>query len=142
MSSSTSASVPRWFQYVRRLPHEASPVLSVRKSSICGYVADPLYSDMPIGWSMSAWQDRQLVLNAVLMPNWQRDDRNPVIFHSDRWVQCTRGEYQASPRDHNMICSMRAVGNCGDTAATEVFRRAQARPGPPPALPNARRSAE
>jgi putative transposase len=80
-----------------------------------------LYNNVVVGWSMSAQQDRQLVLNAVLMANWQRDDRNPVILHSDRGAQFTSGEYQAFLRDHNIICSMSAVGHCGDNAAAEGF---------------------
>jgi len=80
-----------------------------------------LYNNVVVGWSMSARQDRQLVLNAVLMANWQRDDRNPVILHSDRGAQFTSGEYQAFLRDHNIICSMSAVGHCGDNAAAEGF---------------------
>ena len=50
-----------------------------------------IYNNVVVGWSMSARQDRQLVLNAVLMANWQRDDRNPVILHSDRGTQFISG---------------------------------------------------
>ena len=80
-----------------------------------------LYNNAVVGWSMSAQQDRQLVLNAVLMANWQRDDRTPVILHSDRGAQFISGVYQAFLRDHNIICSMSAVGHCRDNAAAEGF---------------------
>ena len=53
-----------------------------------------LYNNVVIGWSMSARQDRQLVLKAVLMAVWQREDNRPVILHSDRGTQFTSGEYQ------------------------------------------------
>ena len=53
-----------------------------------------LYSDIVVGWSMSHRQDRQLVLQAVLMALWQRTDRSAVILHSDRGTQFTSDEYQ------------------------------------------------
>ena len=48
-----------------------------------------LYSRVVVGWSMSHRQDRQLVLQAVLMVFWQREDRSPVVLHSDRGCQFT-----------------------------------------------------
>jgi len=80
-----------------------------------------LYSGIVVGWSMSARQDRQLVLQAVLMALWQRTDRTPVILHSDRGTQFTSDEYQQFLKDHNLICSMSAVGDCADNAAAEGF---------------------
>ena len=53
-----------------------------------------LYSKRVVGWSMSNIQDRQLVLNAVLMALWQRPDKQRVILHSDRGTQFTSGDYQ------------------------------------------------
>ena len=52
-----------------------------------------LDNNVVIGWSMSARQDRHLVLNAVLMAIWQREDNSPVILHSHRGAQFTSGEY-------------------------------------------------
>lgn len=80
-----------------------------------------LYSKLIVGWSMSTRQDRQLVLNAVLMALWQRHSREPVILHSDRGTQFTSEEYQQFLAGHNLICSMSAVGHCGDNAAAEGF---------------------
>jgi len=74
-----------------------------------------------VGWSMSARQDRQLVLQAVLMALWQRETPEPVVLHSDRGTQFTSGEYARFLRDHNLICSMSAVGSCADNAACEGF---------------------
>lgn len=48
-----------------------------------------LYSGLVVGWSMSACQDRQLVVQAVLMALWQRPAHTPVILHSDRGCQFT-----------------------------------------------------
>jgi putative transposase len=80
-----------------------------------------LYSGRVVGWSMSSRQDRQLVLQAVLMALWQRTDRSPVILHSDRGCQFTSGEYQRFLQGHQIRSSMSAVGTCADNAAAESF---------------------
>ncbi len=80
-----------------------------------------LYSGRVVGWSMSARQDRQLVLQAVLMALWQRPDRSPVILHSDRGCQFTSDEYQRFLKGHQLRSSMSAVGSCADNAAAESF---------------------
>ena len=80
-----------------------------------------LYTRKIVGWSMSAQQDRQLVLQAVLMAVWQRKETTPVILHSDRGTQFTSEEYQQFLKDHGLICSMSAVGSCADNAAVEGF---------------------
>ena len=78
-----------------------------------------LYSGRVVGWSMSQRQDRQLVVQAVLMALWQRQDRAPVILHSDRGCQFTSEEYQRFLKGHNLVCSMSAVGSCADNAAAK-----------------------
>lgn len=80
-----------------------------------------LYSCLVVGWSMSRVQDRQLVLQAVLMALWQREARQPVILHSDRGCQFTSDEYQHFLKGHNLTCSMSGVGSCADNAACEGF---------------------
>lgn len=80
-----------------------------------------LYSRLVVGWSMSAVQDRQLVLQAVLMALWQRQDREPVILHSDRGCQFTSDEYQRFLNGHNLLCSMSGIGSCADNALVEGF---------------------
>jgi len=80
-----------------------------------------LHSGIVVGWSMSHVQDRQLVLQAVLMALWQREERSPVILHSDRGCQFTSGEYQRFLAGHNLTCSMSGVGSCADNAAAEGF---------------------
>ena len=80
-----------------------------------------LHSRLVVGWSMSAVQDRQLVLQAVLMALWQRQDRGPVILHSDRGTQFTSDEYQRFLKGHNLVCSMSSVGSCADNALAEGF---------------------
>ncbi len=80
-----------------------------------------LYSSRVVGWSMSPRQDRQLVLQAVLMALWQRADRSPVVLHSDRGCQFTSDEYQRFLKGHQIRSSMSAVGTCADNAAAESF---------------------
>ena len=80
-----------------------------------------LHSRRVVGWSMSPRQDRQLVLQAVLMAVWQRSARTPVILHSDRGCQFTSEEYQQFLKGHGLTCSMSAVGSCADNAAAESF---------------------
>jgi putative transposase len=65
-----------------------------------------LYSRLVVGWSMSAVQDRQLVLQAVLIVLWRRGDRSPLALHSDRGCQFTSDEYQRFLRGHNVTCCM------------------------------------
>ena len=80
-----------------------------------------LHAGIVVGWSMGPYQTRDLVLQAVLMALWQREDRSPVILHSDRGCQFTSGEYQRFLKGHNLVCSMSAVGSCADNAAMEGF---------------------
>lgn len=81
-----------------------------------------LYSKLVIGWSMGARQHRDLVIKAVMMALYQRRNRQQqVILHSDRGTQFTSAEYQRFLSDHNVVCSMSAVGHCGDNAACEGF---------------------
>jgi putative transposase len=78
-----------------------------------------LHPGIVVGWSMSHRQDRQLIIQAVLMALWQRQDKTPVILHPDRDCQFTSDEYQRFLNGHNLICSMSAVGSCADNAAVE-----------------------
>ena len=80
-----------------------------------------LYSGRIVGWSMSARQDTQLVLQSVLMALWQRTDRSPVVLHSDRGCQFTSDEYQGFLKGHQLQSSMSRVGSCADNAAAEGF---------------------
>ncbi len=76
---------------------------------------------------MSPRQDRQLVIQAVLMALWQRPARTPIIRHSNRGCQFTSEEYQRFLEAHQIIGSMRAVGSRADNTADEsyfgVFKR-------------------
>lgn len=74
------------------------------------------------GLVVSPRQDRQLVVQAVLMALWKRPTRTPVMLHSDRGCQFTSEEYQRFLDAQQVICSMSAVGSCADnTAAESIF---------------------
>lgn len=80
-----------------------------------------LYDQRIVGWSMHARQDRQMVIRAVQMAVWQRQGSDEVIVHSDRGSQFRSGDYQRYLAANGLICSMSAVGHCGDNAACEGF---------------------
>jgi len=80
-----------------------------------------LFSKLVVGWSMHHRQDRQMVIRAVEMAVWQRQGDCEVILHSDRGSQFRSIEYQRFLKKNSLICSMSAVGHCGDNAACEGF---------------------
>ena len=80
-----------------------------------------LFDGQVIGWSMSSRMKKQLVIEAVMMALWRKQEKSSVILHSDRGSQYTSEEYQRFLKDHNVICSMSAVGSCYDNAAAESF---------------------
>ena len=80
-----------------------------------------LFSKLVVGWSMHHRQDRQMVLRAVEMAIWQRRGEWSVSLHSDRGSQFRSGDYQRFLNRNTLVCSMSAVGHCGDNAACEGF---------------------
>ena len=80
-----------------------------------------LYSKLVVGWSMHHRQDRQMVIRAVEMAIWQRQGHSDVILHSDRGSQFRSIDYQRFLKQNSLVCSMSAVGHCGDNAACEGF---------------------
>lgn len=80
-----------------------------------------LFSKLVIGWSMHHRQDRQIVIRAVEMAVWQRQGDWLVILYSDRGSQFRSSDYQRFLQRNTLICSMSAVGHCGDNAACEGF---------------------
>ncbi|HDS1577201.1 TPA: IS3 family transposase [Stenotrophomonas maltophilia] len=80
-----------------------------------------LFDQRIVGWSMHHRQDRQMVIRAVQMTVWQRQERHPLILHSDRGSQFRSGDYQDYLAANGLLCSMGAVGHCGDNAACEGF---------------------
>jgi putative transposase len=80
-----------------------------------------LFDQRIVGWSMHHRQDRQMVIRAVQMAVWQRQESEPVILHSDRGSQFRSRDYQNYLKANQLVCSMSAVGHCGDNAACEGF---------------------
>ena len=80
-----------------------------------------LFDHRVVGWSMHHRQDRQMVIRAVQMAVWQRQGNESVILHSDRGSQFRSGDYQDYLAANALVCSMSAVGHCGDNAACEGF---------------------
>lgn len=76
-----------------------------------------LYSKLVIGWLMHHRQDRQMVIRAVEMAIWKRQGHWLVILHPDRGIRFRSGDYQKFMKRNTLICSMSAVGHCGDNAA-------------------------
>ncbi len=80
-----------------------------------------LFSKLVVGWSMHHRQDRQMVIRAVEMAVWQRQESFDVILHSDRGSQFRSTDYQRFLKENSLVCSMSAVGHCGDNAACAGF---------------------
>ena len=61
------------------------------------------------------------MVRAVQMAVWQREGGGEVILHSERDGQFISDTYQTFLGSHALVCSMSAVGHCGDNAACEGF---------------------
>ena len=62
-----------------------------------------------------------LVVNAFKSALNRRRPGKGFIFHSDRGSQYCSGSYQELLKEHGLICSMSAKGNCYDNACAESF---------------------
>lgn len=80
-----------------------------------------LYSKLVVGWSTHHHLDRQMATRAVEMAIWQRQGGWSVILHSDRGSQFTSADYQRFLARNTLVCSMSAIGHCGDNDACEGF---------------------
>jgi len=80
-----------------------------------------LFSRLVVGWAMSERMTAQLACDALRMALWRRRMPTGVIVHTDRGSQYCSGTYQALIRQHGLLCSMSAKGNCYDNACAESF---------------------
>jgi transposase InsO family protein len=80
-----------------------------------------LYSRRIVGWSMSRWMSRRIVLAALRMAIDARRPEGPLIHHSDRGGQYSSGDFRDELAKHGIDCSMSSSGNCYDNAAVESF---------------------
>jgi putative transposase len=62
-----------------------------------------------------------MVIRAVEMAIWMRQGDWSVILHSDKGSQFTSADYKRFLSRNTLVCSMTAVGHCGDSAACEGF---------------------
>ncbi|WP_298577000.1 IS3 family transposase [uncultured Luteimonas sp.] len=95
--------------------------LKTRQGKLYLCIVLDLFDQRVVGWSMHHRQDRQMVIRAVQMAVWQRQGSDPVILHSDHGSQFRSGDYQRYLAANELVCSMSAVGHCGDNAACEGF---------------------
>lgn len=80
-----------------------------------------LYSRRVVGWSLSCELSAELVLAAVVMASIGRRPPRGLMFHSDRGVQYTSGQFQKFAKGHGFIQSMSRKGDCWDNACAETF---------------------
>ncbi len=80
-----------------------------------------LYSRRIVGWSMSRWISRHLVIDALRMALDARQPSGALIHHSDRGAQYTSDDFRDELDKHGIQCSMSGRGNCYDNAVVESF---------------------
>lgn len=80
-----------------------------------------LYSRLVVGWAMAERMTADLVCDALQMALWRRRLPRGVIVHSDRGSQYCAASYQSLLKQHGLLCSMSAKGNCYDNACAESF---------------------
>ena len=80
-----------------------------------------LYSRRIVGWSMSRWMSRRIVVDALRMAIDARRPEGPLIHHSDRGGQYTSDDFRDELARHGIECSMSSSGNCYDNAVVESF---------------------
>jgi putative transposase len=80
-----------------------------------------LYSRKVVGWSMSQWISRRLVIDALRMAIDARQPSKGLIHHSDRGGEYTSDDFRDELAKHKIECSMSRTGNCWDNAVAESF---------------------
>ena len=95
--------------------------ISTREGWLYLAVVMDLYSRRIVGWSMSPWLGRRIVLDALRMAIACRRPKGVLIHHSDRGSQYTSDDYRKELARHGITCSMSSTGNCYDNAAVESF---------------------
>ncbi len=80
-----------------------------------------LFSRKIVGWSMSRWPNRHLVIDALKMAIAMRRPAVGLIHHSDRGCQYTSDDFRNELKKNGIECSMSGRGNCYDNAVAESF---------------------
>ena len=80
-----------------------------------------LHSRVVVGWSMKDRPNQELVNEALMMAVEQRGPKPGLIHHSDQGILYSSASYLALLKQHGMLRSMSAKGNCYDNAVAESF---------------------
>ncbi len=80
-----------------------------------------LFSRKIVGWSMSPWMSRRIVVDALRMALDARQPEGSLIHHSDRGGQYTSDDFRKELAKHGIECSMTGGGHCYDNAVAESF---------------------
>ena len=95
--------------------------LSTQQGWLYLAVVMDLHSRRIVGWSMSRWMSRRLVVDALRMAVDARHPEGSLIHHSDRGGQYTSDDFRDELAKHGIECSMSSTGNCYDNAVVESF---------------------
>jgi len=95
--------------------------ISTRQGWLYLAIVMDLYSRRIVGWSMSQWINRHLVIDALTMAIESRQPEALLIHHSDRGAQYTSDDFRDELNKYGIRCSMSARGNCYDNAVVESF---------------------
>ena len=95
--------------------------ISTRQGWLYLAVVMDLYSRRIVGWSMSRWMSRRIVVDALKMAVDARQPAGSLIHHSDRGGQYTSDDFRDELAKHGIECSMSSSGNCYDNAVVESF---------------------
>ena len=95
--------------------------VSTRRGWLYLAVVMDLYSRRVVGWSMSRWMSRGMVVSALKMAIDARQPEPGLIHHSDRGAQYTSDDFRSELAKHGIACSMSSTGNCYDNAVVESF---------------------
>ena len=80
-----------------------------------------LYSRRIIGWSMKTTLREELAIDALDMAIQTREEKTPLIHHSDQGSQYSSRGFLAKLREHRIKSSMNQRGSCYDNAVVESF---------------------
>lgn len=101
----------------------ASDITQFRTGSGWLYLAVvmDLYSRRIIGWSMKTTLREELVIDALDMAIQARNEKTPLIHHSDQGSQYSSRGFLARLSEHRIQSSMNQRGSCYDNAVVESF---------------------
>ena len=79
------------------------------------------YSRRIVGWSMADHMRSELVVDALQMAIWRRNNPEGTIVHSDHGTQYTSWAFGRRLRAAGLLGSMGSVGDAFDNAVAESF---------------------